>query len=422
MISQERILAALNHTQPDRVPVDFGGTTVTGIHVSCVAELRRHFGLEPHLVKAYEPYQMLGLIEDDLRDALGLDVIGVSSPTTMFGFENVDWKPWRAPWGQTVLVSEYFQTRADPDGGCTVFPEGDTSAPPSGRMPASGYFFDTIIRQEPIDESALDPADNLEEFGLINDHTLDYYRLETESARTCGGQRAVVAGLGGLALGDIALVPAPFLKHPKGIRDVAEWYMATAIHQDYIHQVFDRQVEIAIQNLERFAAVVADRIDVLFVCGTDFGTQTSSFCSVRTFEGLYLPYYKRINDWVHAHTGWKTFKHSCGAVESFISPFIDAGFDILNPVQYTAANMNPRRLKEKYGDRITFWGGGIDTQKTLPFGTPEEVRKEVLQQCEIFSPDGGFVYSTVHNIQARTPIPNLIAMFDAIREFNQAGG
>jgi uroporphyrinogen-III decarboxylase len=138
---------------------------------------------------------------------------------------------------------------------------------------------------------------------------------------------------------------------------------------------------------------------------------------VDTFNELYKPYYKKINDWIHAHTGWKTFKHCCGAMETMMEGFIESGFDIINPVQWTAEGMEPRKLKEKYGGRIVFWGGGVDTQKTLPFGTPEEVREEVLRSCEVFAPDGGFVFNTIHNIQAGTPVQNVVAMVDAIREF-----
>jgi uroporphyrinogen-III decarboxylase len=162
-------------------------------------------------------------------------------------------------------------------------------------------------------------------------------------------------------------------------------------------------------------------VDVLYVCGTDFGTQASQFCSMETFDRLWAPYYKRVNDWIHAHTPWKTFKHSCGAVEPFVSRFIALGFDILNPVQCSAAGMDPRALKRSYGDRLTFWGGGVNTQRTLPFGTPAEVRVEVLERCEIFAPGGGFVFNTIHNAQANTPVENLVAMLEAVREFNGRG-
>jgi uroporphyrinogen-III decarboxylase len=187
---------------------------------------------------------------------------------------------------------------------------------------------------------------------------------------------------------------------------------------DYVHEIFTYQCDIALQNLETFAKIGGDVVDVLMVCGTDFGTQNSQFCSTDTFDSLYAPYYRRINDWVHAHTKWRTFKHSCGAVRPLVNHFIACGFDILNPVQCSATGMEPNPLKADFGDRIAFWGGGVDTQKTLPFGTPEEVSAEVTSRLEAFSPGGGFIFNTIHNIQARTPIPNIVAMVDAIKAFN----
>jgi uroporphyrinogen-III decarboxylase len=155
----------------------------------------------------------------------------------------------------------------------------------------------------------------------------------------------------------------------------------------------------------------------LYTCGTDFGTQRSTFCSAETFRDLYLPYYKLVNAWVHKNTTWKTFKHSCGAVGKFMSYFIEAGFDIINPVQCSAAGMEAEHLKNTYGGRLVFWGGGVDTQKALPFGTPAEVREQVLRRCEIFAKGGGFVFNAVHNIQAQTPVANIAAMLEAVREF-----
>jgi uroporphyrinogen-III decarboxylase len=156
----------------------------------------------------------------------------------------------------------------------------------------------------------------------------------------------------------------------------------------------------------------------MYVCGTDFGTQTSAFCSVATFRELWFPYYQRVNHWVHTKTSWKCFKHSCGSVERFLESFIEAGFDIINPVQCSATGMDPAELKRKYGSRLVFWGGGVDTQKTLPFGSPRDVREEVLRRCEIFAPGGGFVFSSIHNLQAGTPVANIVAMLDAVHEFN----
>jgi len=213
-------------------------------------------------------------------------------------------------------------------------------------------------------------------------------------------------------------VPAPFVKHPKGIRDITEWYISIRARPDYIHAVFSKQCEVALGNLERIHARIGDLADIAFICGTDFGTQTSAFCSVETFRDLWFPYYKQVNDWIHRNTNWKTFKHSCGSVERFIPSFIECGFDILNPVQCSAAHMEPEQLKEKYGKDLVFWGGGVDTQKTLPFGAPEEVREQVLRRCEIFAPGGGYVFNTIHNIQAGTPVENIVAMIDAVHEFN----
>lgn len=415
MTSREKVRRALNH-EPGPVAVDFGSTGLTGMHVSCVEDLRRHYGLPPHPVKVWEPFQMLGEIEDDLAAALGSDCVGAMGRGTMFGFANEDWKEWKTPWDQVVLVPGEFRTTQAANGDVFIYPQGDTSVPASGHMPATGYFFDAVVRQEELDEDNLNPADNCEEFVPMSEADLQHWR-ET-FPRFQNETRAVVSGIGGTGFGDIALVPAAFLKQPKGIRDISEWYMALLEEPDYVHEVFDYQCQVALQNLEKFAAIAGDTIDVITICGTDFGTQNSQFCSVATFNDLYAPYYKRINDWIHEHTSWKTFKHSCGAVRPLIDHFIDAGFDILNPVQCSATGMDPHELKAEFGDRVVFWGGGVDTQQTLPFGSPDEVRTQVRERLEAFSPDGGFVFNTIHNTQARTPVENIVAMVDTIREFN----
>ena len=398
------------------IPFDLGSTAVTGAHVSVVKGLREHYGLANGPVKVHEPYQMLGLIEDDLAAAMGVHTSGVFARTTMLGFPLEGWKEWRAPWGQEVLVPDGFRTTTDAQGDILIYPEGDLGVPPSAKMPSSGLYFDSLIRQEPIDESRLDPADNLEEFTPISSADLAHLKRSVRDASRKA--RAVVASFGGTGLGDIALVPGPFMKHPRGIRDVTEWYISTATRQDYLARVFDKQTEVAVANLARIHEEVGDGIDAVFLCGTDFGTQTTQFCSPDTFESLYAPFYRRMNSWIHEHTSWKTFKHSCGAIAPLLPHMIDAGFDIINPVQLSAAGMDARELKRRYGAQVVFWGGGVDTQKTLPFGTPSEVRAEVLERCGILGKGGGFVFNPVHNIQARTPIPNIVAMIDAVREYN----
>ena len=417
MTSKERTHTSLAHKSPDRIPVDFGATPVTGIHVLAIEKLREYFGFEKRPVKVIEPYQMLGEIDEDIMDALEIDIIGLSPKNNMFGINNSGkFKEFITFWGQTVLVPEDFNTSFDEQGNLLIHPQGDLTIPASGKMPKASYFFDAIIRQEPIDEASLDPQDNLEEFNPVNDDDLKYWSEEIK--KIDGTDKAVVANFGGTAFGDIALVPGLNLKNPKGIRDVAEWYMSVIMRPDYIHEIFARQSDIALANLTEIYKVVGNKIDIAFICGTDFGTQDSQFCGLDTLQEMYLPYYKKLNDWIHNNTNWKTFKHSCGAVEPFINSFIEAGFDILNPVQINAKGMDPHHLKDTYGDRITFWGGGVDTQKVLSFGSVKDVEKQVEENLRIFGKQGGYVFNTVHNIQANVPVENLIAMINTIKRVN----
>jgi hypothetical protein len=413
--SREIVLEALAQREPARLPVDFGATTVSGMHVSCVAALREYFGLERRPVKVIETGQMLGLIEEDLKQAIGIDTEGVVRRRTKFGYMNEKWKPWRLN-GLEVLVGGGFETSIDTNGDTLIYPQGDRTAAPSGRMPKDGQFFDAIIRQNHFDENHLNPEDNCEEFAELTEEEVAGIAEDAAKARATG--RAVVAAFGGLAFGDISLVPGPGMKDPRGIRDVAEWYVSTRSRRGYVQAVFQRQCEVALKNLEKLGPAVGALVDVVNVCGADFGTQTSVFCSEATFRELWLPHYRAICGWIHRNTKWKCFKHSCGSVRRFIEPFIEAGFDVLNPVQCSAAGMEPERLKAEYGGRIAFWGGGVDTQKTLPFGTPAEVREQVLRRCEVFAPRGGFIFNPVHNVQAGTPVVNIVAMLEAVKEFN----
>jgi hypothetical protein len=400
------------------VPVDLGGTPVTGIAAGVLSPLRVALGLDQpgDRVKIVEPYQILGEVTDDLREALGIDTVGLDGPRNMFGYENADWKPWELPDGTPVLVPGKFNTVPERNGDLLMYPQGDKSAPASGRLPAGGYYFDAIIRQRPIKEDELDPRDNVEEYTHIEDEGAAWFGEQAE--RLAAGPYGVVFNPGGMGIGDIALVPAPGLKRPRGLRDVEEWYVSLVSRRSYILEVFERQCEIALQNLAHLAREVGDRVQVLFVTGTDFGTQRGPFLSVATYRDLYQPFHRILNDWVHHNTAWKTFMHTCGGVEPLLEEFIAAGFDILNPVQCSAEGMEPGHLKRTYGERLVFWGGAVDTQKTLPFGTPAEVKREVLGRLEVFAPGGGYVFNAIHNLQPRTPVENVLAMFEAYREFH----
>ena len=412
--SRQNFIRTINHQQPDKVVVDFGSTAVTGIHVLIVEKLRDYYGLEKKPVKVIEPYQMLGEIDSDLIKAMDIDVIGLFGAKNMFGVPNENWKVHKTLWGQEVQFPGSFNYTYTSNGDILMYPEGDTSVPPSGMMPKSGYFFDALDRQQPIDDSTLKIEDNLEEFGPVTQPELDYWKNKVDLLQD--NSKAVVASLGGTALGDIALVPAINLKHPKGIRGVEEWYISTLIREDFIKELYDRQTDIAIENLRLLYEVIGCKIDVVFTCGTDFGTQNSTFCSPETFDRMWLPYYRKVNDWIHLNTNWKTFKHSCGAVEPLMKHFIDAGFDIINPVQINASGLDPVKLKKEYGEKLVFWGGGVDTQGAFAFGTPAQVKEQVKSQCGILNENGGFVFNTVHNIQANVPFENVVAMLDALKE------
>ena len=412
--SRENFIKTINHQQPDKVVVDFGSTPVTGIHVLIVEKLRQHYGLEKMPVKVIEPYQMLGEIDSELIGAMEIDVLGLFSSKNMFGVPNENWKVHKTLWGQEVMFPANFNYTYNSNGDIMMYPEGDTSVPPSGIMPKTGYFFDALNRQEPIDESELKVEDNLEEFGLITEQDIAYWKEQISNLDNNSG--GVVATFGGTALGDIALVPAINLKNPKGIRGIEEWYISTLIREDFVKEIYDKQTDIAIENLKLLHNVIGCKIDVVFTCGTDFGTQNSTFCSPDTYDRVWLPYYKKVNDWIHINTNWKTFKHSCGAVEPLLSHFIESGFDIINPVQINAAGMDARKLKKEYGDHLVFWGGGADTQGVFAFGTPQQVKDQVKLQCEILNKNGGFVFNTVHNIQANVPFKNVVAMLDTLKE------
>jgi len=366
-------------------------------------------------VKVVEPYQMLGEIDGVLRQALGIDVIGLTPRRTMFGFENQGWKPFTLFDGTEMLVPEKFNVQPSDDGRLLMYPEGYHSAPPSGVMPKGGYFFDAIVRQPPIDESKLNPADNLEEFGLFSADDVAWYERRIQELHD-GTDQGIILTMPGTAFGDIALVPVPWMKHPKGIRDIEEWYVSTATRKEYVRSIFEKQCEIALQNLETLIRVLGNRVQAVFLTGTDFGTQRGTFISVKAYLDLFQPFHQRVNRLVHQKTQCKTFIHSCWSVYNLLPDFIEACFDILNPVQCSAAKMEARMLKREFGKQLVFWGGGVDTQKTMPFGTADEVYREVRERIEILGEDGGFVFNSVHNIQGNTPVENLQAMFRAIRD------
>ena len=416
MTSRERVLTAFAHKEPDKVPVDFGGMCTSMVNCQVVAQLRDYYGLEKRLPKINDMCTMTAYVEPDLGEAMGVDVQQLYNFGDTYGHKNVEWKEWEYR-GTPILIPSNAVLRDDGEGGTYVFPQGDDSVAPSGHFPADGYYFDNLERpDEDFDEDDPDPSGNVEDYMPVSDEQIAYHHKVMEEIKPLN--RAIQVGPCYSGLGDANNIPGPNIKHPRGIRSIADWYMAPLLYPEMVEEVFERGTDMAIENFKRYWEEFGSDIDIVYICGTDYGSQNSLMMSTDTFEELYLPYYKKMNDWIHSNTTWKTLKHSCGAIFDMIPLLIESGFDALNPVQCSAAGMDPKKLKDTYGKDILFWGGGIDTQQVLPFGTPEQVREQVLERLEIFSKDGGYIFNTIHNIQANTPIENIVAMVEAVKEFN----
>lgn len=418
MTSRERLIATLNHKQPDRVVLDLGATSQTGINASTLYRLREALGLEQHPIRIIEPGQMLGEVEEDVRRAVGADVVGLWNVGNFYGYQNKDWKPWQMDDGTPVLMGGGFAYDQDEKGTKWVYPHGNRSAEYCAMMPAGGSFFDAAPREAfdfDLDEGDLTPLEDFKnDFAVMSDEEARHWEKQSIHLYQ-DTEYGIVGLLGGGALGDAAIIPGPAVDHPRGIRRVEDWLMAQLMYPDYVKAVFRYQTDIMLKNLEIYHQAVGERIQVVWISGTDFGNQRGLMLSRQTFRELYKPFYKEINDWVHQNTTWKTFYHTCGGIYDLLDDFAEMGLDCLNPVQLSAKGMDAKKMKENYGDRFTFWGGGVDTQWTLPFGTPEEVYQQARQRIETLQKDGGFVFNTIHNIVADVPAENLLAMYRAVR-------
>ena len=419
MTGRERLIATLNHQQPDRTVIDLGGTSQTGINASTLYRFRKALGLPEKPIKITEPGQLLGEVDYDVINAVGADVIGLLNPVNFFGYKNENWKPWQMDDGTPVLMGGGFEYDEDEKGTKYVYPQGDRSAEYSCMIPKGGSFFDSVPREKfdfDLDEEDLTPLEDFkEDFSVVDDETAKYWEQKSYELYN-NTDLGVVGMLGGGALGDAAVIPGPAVKHPRGIRRVDDWLMAHAMYPDYIKAVFRYQTDVMLKNLEIYKQAVGERIQVVWISGTDFGNQRGPMISLSTFRELYKPFYKEICDWVHQNTGWKTFFHTCGAIYDFLDDFAEMGLDCLNPLQLSANGMDPVKIKENYGDKFTFWGGGVDTQRVLPFGTPDEVRAQVRERIDILGKGGGYVFNTIHNIVAGVPAENLMAMYDEAKK------
>ena len=242
---------------------------------------------------------------------------------------------------------------------------------------------------------------------MLSDETLEYVALEARRLAT-ETDYGVMIEVPGASLGSIGGLNGRTLRRPRGIRSPDEWYVSLAVRKEYVNAVFERQTEIAVANVERLAPIAGDVAQIALVSGTDFGTQKGSLISRNTYRELFSPYFRRINNVIHRATSWKTLVHSCGSVRELLPLMIEDGFDAFNPVQTSAADMDPIELKRDFGRDMVFYGGGADTQRTLPFGTPDEVYAEVRERIDIFSVDGGYVFCPTQAIDVGTPVENVL--------------
>lgn len=415
MTSRERVAAALDHVETDRAPLDIGATHNSGIHAYALERLREAIGLGTAEVKIFDPILMTGVVERDLMEALGSDCAALDNPFTLMGYRNENWKRWRAPNGRTFLVGSGFEYQIERDG-VYLYPRSDRTAPPSAKMTLAQPFFDSIVRQEELDEEDMDAKrDYAEDRTFLTEEDLRYYE-RTADRLWRETELAVVGSYYGAGLGDMMHIQAPGLKRPHGIRDMSEWMMAPYLYPEYVKEAFALQTECVIENLKLYHQAVGERICCIALAGTDFGSQRGLLYARDIYREFYMPYFRRINDWVHQNTTWKTWYHSCGSVHALFDDFIEAGYDIINPIQITADGMEPAALKERYGDRLVFWGGSVDPQNTLSFGTAEEVEAEVRRNVGILKRGGGYVCSPIHNITAEVPAQNILALCRAARE------
>ncbi len=402
MTSRERVLRAINFEEPDRVPIDLGGTRMTGITAHAYLNLREKLGIGGGPPRIFEVYQMLAEVEEPVRQRVGCDVIGLERLAPVFGVRPERWKPWRHFDGAEFLMPGDFNPEPDGAGGLYLRWAGKPDKDYCAHMPKDGFYFDSTVSTRPSAELVM-PS--------IPEYKKGLPRITDEELEVLGARARAVHDST-----DYAVMGA-FLEGGMGtVGSFSDWMMILASEKQYARDILETYTDNALENLNAYLQAVGDNIHIVEVSGSDYGTQKGPQFSPATFAGLYAPCYKRLNDYVHQTTKLKTWYHCCGSIYTLIPIFIEMGVDILNPVQTSAANMEPERLKREFGGKIVFWGGGVNTQRTLPFGAPDEVREQVKERLRIFAPGGGFVFNTVHNIQTGVPAENLVAMFDTVME------
>ncbi|HID87918.1 MAG TPA: methyltransferase [Anaerolineae bacterium] len=403
MNSRQRVLTALAHREPDRVPVDLGATRVTGITAVAYNRLKAHLGLAEGSTKVFDISQQLAEVEEEILERFGVDVIPLNRVQTGFEIMNWAWKEWRLPDGSPCLVSTEFDPVREEErdrSSWALVRDGVVVA----RMPARSFYFTRV--HHPLAGAITKEDIDAYPWPTISDEELAHLRRRARHLYE-NTDYAIVGEFGG-----------NILEWGQDLRGWDVFLMDLVIHKDLAHHLMDRMVECWLRNLERYLEAVGDYIQIIQM-GDDLGTQHGPQISPQLYREMIKPRHQRVYGTVKEQSDIYVFLHSCGDIFDFIPDLIEAGVDILNPVQTSARGMDPVALKREFGHRITFWGGGCDTQRVLPRGTPEEVREDVRERLRVFAPGGGYVFAAVHNIQPDVPPENLVAMFQAVREFGR---
>ena len=412
MTSRERILASVRHQEPDRVPVDLGATPSSGISAIAYHHLKAHLDLTGGHTRVYDVVQQLVQPEDDLLDRFGVDVLDVGRA---FNTRDEDWYDVTLPQGIPVQFPAWFRPQRRPDGVWDAFaPDGTHIA----TMPVGATFFDQTYYPylDGYPDSYRDLPREMPKIhwaGLAHspwDHAgrADFWQQLREKAIALrnSSDRAlmIVAGCNLFEWGTF-------------LRRIDNFLMDLVLNPVEVERLLDALMEQHLATLEKVCLAVGDVADILRF-GDDLGTDQGPFMSPEIYRKLFKPRHAILCGYVKQHSRMHTFLHSCGSIYRLLPDLIEAGYDIINPVQINVRDMQPERLKHEFGRDITFWGGGADTRRVLNQAAPAEVKDHVKRLLDVFAPGGGFVFNTVHNILPDVPPENVVAMFEAVDEFN----
>ena len=417
MTSRERVLAAIAHEEPDKVPVDLGATPSSGISAIAYGRLKRHLGMTGGHNRVYDVVQQLAQPEEEILERFGIDAVDLGRT---FNTSDEDWYEIRLFDGSVAEYPKWFHPEPTPDGGWRVLAEDGTEI--ALQLKDMNFFDQTCfpwLDDYPEDMGAALP----EAMGKVLwaamvhspwDHANDPGFWETLRANTLALREQTDRAI-------MVVVGCNLFEWGTFLRRIDNFLMDLVAEPEEVERLLDALLEIHLKTLEKVCAAVGDIAD-LCRFGDDLGMDTGPFMSPDTYRSLFKPRHSKLCEYVHKHSKMHTFLHSCGSIHALMPDLIEAGFEVFNPVQTACLDMEPEKLKRDFGADVTFWGGGADTREAINHGTPESVRQHVLERLEIFTPGGGFVFNTVHNILPDVPPENIVAMFDAIDEFNRAGG